>query len=71
MTARLATVETEPLTVTVKQAAELIGVSTWQIYQLLGQDKIEGRYLGRKRLIMYASLKSYVEALPEDPEDAA
>lgn len=59
------------ISVTVKDAADLIGCSPWTVYQLLGQGAIEGRYLGRKRLVMYASLRAYIEGLSQDPEDAA
>ena len=54
----------EPMFVTVKEAARLLGVSTWTMYQRLDQQVIESQYEGRKRLVSYPSLKAYAEGLP-------
>ncbi len=60
------TQELEPITVTVKDAAAATSLSIWRIYELLNAGKIEGRYEGRKRLVLYRSLVEYIERLPED-----
>lgn len=65
------TIEPDPISVSVQEAAKLANVSAWTIYQLLGSGAIEGRYLGRKRLVLFASLKSYIEGLPEDAPEAS
>lgn len=56
--------ELEPLFVTVKEAARLLGVSSWTLYQRLDQQAIESQYEGRKRLVSYPSLKAYAAGLP-------
>lgn len=56
--------EIDPLFVTVKEAARLLGVSTWTLYQRLDQQAIESQYEGRKRLVSYPSLKAYAANLP-------
>lgn len=56
--------EPDPINVSVKEAARILGVSPWLIYQRLDQQVIESRYEGRKRLVSYASLKAYAEGLP-------
>lgn len=56
--------ELDPIYVSVKEAARMLGLSTWAIYQKLDQQVIESRYDGRKRLVMLASLREYAAALP-------
>lgn len=57
--------ELDPIYVSVKEAARILGVSTWLMYQRLDAQAIESRYEGRKRLVSYASLKDYAAAMPE------
>ena len=56
--------EVDPIHVSVKEAARLLGLSAWSVYQLLDGQHIESRYAGRKRLVVMASLRKYAEALP-------
>lgn len=56
--------EPDPIYVSVKEAARILGVSPWLMYQRLDAQVIESRYEGRKRLVDYASLKAYAAALP-------
>lgn len=56
--------ELDPIYVSVKDAARILGVSTWLIYQKLDQQVIESRYEGRKRLVVLASLREYAADLP-------
>lgn len=62
----MSTEQIAPISVTVKQAAEITGLSEWSIYSLLNEGRVEGRYQGRRRLVLYRSLRAYVEGLPED-----
>lgn len=57
----------EPINVSVKKAADLLGVSTWLLYKRLDEQAIESTYEGRKRLVNYASLKAYAAGLPSTP----
>lgn len=54
----------DPLTVTIQDAARETGLSKQTIYTLANKGDIETVYFGRKRLVKYASLRAYVEALP-------
>lgn len=55
----------DPIFVSVKEAARMLGLSTWSMYQRLDQQAIESRYDGRKRLVVVDSLRKYAAALPE------
>jgi excisionase family DNA binding protein len=52
--------------VSVKQAAEALGLSTWQVYELLNQGEIECRYFGTRRLVVVESLKRFAAGLPTE-----
>lgn len=56
--------QVDPIYVSVKEAARILGLSTWSIYQKLDQQVIESRYDGRKRLVVVDSLRKYAAALP-------
>lgn len=63
-----------PITVSVKDAAAKIGVAPMTIYRLCDAQAIESVYLGRKRLVLLASLREYVANLPTSapaPEDVS
>lgn len=62
--------ELEPIFITVKEAARILGVSSWTLYQRLDQQAIESQYEGRKRLVSYASLKDYASKLPTSAPSA-
>lgn len=55
----------DPIYVSVKEAARILGLSTWSVYQKLDKQIIESRYDGRKRLVVVASLREYAASLPE------
>ncbi len=55
---------TEPLTVAIDNAVSLTGIPRTTIYQLLRDDKIEARKVGRRTLIVWSTLKLYVESQP-------
>lgn len=57
--------ELDPIYVSVKEAARILGVSTWLMYQRLDQQVIKSRYEGRKRLVDMESLRTYAAGLPE------
>jgi excisionase family DNA binding protein len=56
----------DPLLVSVKDGARILGVSDWQMYELLNKGEIESRYIGRRRKIVYSSLRSYFDSLPDE-----
>lgn len=62
----------DPIFVSVKDAARMLGLSPWSIYQKLDAQIIESRYEGRKRLVVVASLRKYAAGLPiSAPESEA
>lgn len=60
----------QPIFVSVKEAAQALALSTWQVYKLLDDQVIESRYQGSRRLVVVESLKAYAEGLPSTPPDA-
>lgn len=65
--------ELDPIYVSVKEAARILGLSSWSVYQKLDAQVIESRYDGRKRLVVVASLRQYAANLPTtapEPESA-
>lgn len=58
----------EPIFVSVKQAAGMLGVTPWSVYQLLGDPDcpIDNRYFGKRRLVSVDSLREYAANLPTE-----
>lgn len=68
------TAKLEPIFVSVKQAADMLNVTPWSVYQLLGEKDcpLDSRYFGKRRLVSVASLREYAANLPtERPEVTA
>lgn len=57
----------DPIFVSVKQAAHMLAVTPWSVYQLLDSGAIESRYHGRRRLVSVKSLHRYANNLPTYP----
>ena len=60
--------ELQPITISVTKAAELTGLSEWTIRDLIYKGVIDTRRHGRRVLVLYSSLKSYVESLEPQHE---
>jgi excisionase family DNA binding protein len=62
----------EPIFVSVKDAARILSVSPFTVYQLLDDRKVVSQYEGRRRLVRLASLREYADNLPTEApvEDA-
>ena len=52
----------EPLCVSVREAARLLGLSQAYVYELLDAKKITEVRSGRRRLVVLSSLREYVAA---------
>lgn len=52
--------------VSTKETARLLGVSRQHVYDLLDERAIESRYIGRRRLVMMASLRAFIAGLPAE-----
>lgn len=57
--------QVEPITVSVKEAARLLGLSTWTVYQLCEARKIAFTKHGNRILIRPEALDAYVVSLEE------
>jgi hypothetical protein len=53
-----------PIFVSVKEAARMLSLTPWSVYQLLNDQQIESRYHGKRRLVVLASLQEYADRLP-------
>lgn len=69
----LADTSPEPLTCTVKAAAQMLGLSNVTVYKLLDAGDIESGYTSTgRRLVKVESLRQYVATLPSQrPQDGA
>lgn len=54
----------EPIFISVKQAAQMLGISIWVTRRLLDDGVIDSRYQGRRRLVSVESLREYAANLP-------
>jgi excisionase family DNA binding protein len=50
--------------ISVKDTARLLGVSTQHVYDLLNEKAFESRHIGRRRLVVAASLREFIDSLP-------
>lgn len=50
--------ESRPITVTVNNALELTGLGRTKLYELISQGTIKTVTIGRRRLVVYASLEA-------------
>lgn len=61
----------QPIFVSVKEAAKMLSLSTWSMYQLLDEQVVESRYQGRRRLVAVDSLREYAASLPTTRPESA
>jgi excisionase family DNA binding protein len=59
-----------PIFISVKQAAQMLNLTTWSVYKLLDEKVIESQYHGRRRLVRVESVRAYADGLPREPESA-
>lgn len=55
-----------PIFVSVKEAARMLSLTPWSVYQLLDAGEIESRYHGKRRLVVMTSLEAYAANLPTE-----
>jgi hypothetical protein len=55
--------QVEPIFVTVADAAVILGLKPWSVYQLLKADAIKSVKQGGRRSVSYASLREYADNL--------
>jgi excisionase family DNA binding protein len=56
----------EPLVVSVKDAIRISCMSRTYLYELIGNGSIASRKIGKKRLLIYSSLKAFLTAQPTE-----
>jgi excisionase family DNA binding protein len=54
----------QPILVTVDRVADLIGKCRRSVYQLIASDKLDAVKAGRNTLVVFDSVKRYVDGLP-------
>jgi excisionase family DNA binding protein len=54
---------TEALLVTVKRAAQLLGISSWDAYKLCDSGELKSGLVGKRRLISTESLRKFAESV--------
>ncbi|VVN47580.1 helix-turn-helix domain-containing protein [Pseudomonas fluorescens] len=55
-----------PLSVSVEDAAKIVGYSRSGVYELIASGDLKAFKLGRRRLILMTELKSWVERAAKD-----
>lgn len=63
-------IEDDRILVTVREAARMLSVNIYEVYDLVRKEKLERRYIGEGRhyyRIPVASVRAYVESLPTEP----
>lgn len=64
--------EQERLLVTAKEAARMLSLNVYEVYDLVHHGQLERRYIGTGRhyfRIPVASVRAYVESLPTEPTE--
>lgn len=63
----------EPIHVSVRDAARILGISPHHCTRLLDAEgsPIDSRYLGKRRLVVLASLREYAANLPSTRPEAS
>jgi hypothetical protein len=54
----------QPILMPVDRVADLIGKCRRSVYQLIASDQLEAVKAGRNTLVVFASVKRYVDSLP-------
>ena len=60
-----------PISVTLRKAAEVTGLSYATIYKHYRSGHFEVKFDGRKPLVSYASLMKWFESLPDEPPEVS
>lgn len=58
--------EQDAVFVSTKETARLLGLSRNHVYELLDRGDLESRYIGRRRLVVMSSLRSFIAGLPAE-----
>lgn len=50
-----------PLSVSIKEARRLLGIGNTTLWELIKDGRIETAKIGRRRLVIYASLTAFID----------
>ena len=56
--------DSQPMLVSIDRVSDMIGKCRRSIYQLIATDKLEAVKAGRNTLVVFNSVKRYVDGLP-------
>jgi hypothetical protein len=59
----------KPLAVTIQTAQNLIGIKNTKLWQLIGNGSLQTLSVGKRRLVLYASLERLIEMLRDQEAD--
>ncbi|WP_459982639.1 hypothetical protein [Nocardioides sp. AN3] len=54
----------EPIFISAKETARLLGITQWSVYKILDNLEIESRYYGKRRLVVLESVRRFAASLP-------
>lgn len=55
-----------PILLSIKDAAQVLGVSPWSVRRLLDEGAIADAWIGQRRLVVLRSLEHYAASLTEE-----
>lgn len=55
----------DPIFITVKEAARILALSPWQVYQMCGSGVLDSVKQGKLRSVKYASVLEYADSLKD------
>lgn len=58
--------QSDAIFISTKETARLLGMSRNHVYDLLDEQAIESRYIGKRRLVVVASLREFIAGLPTE-----
>ena len=64
------TTSLKPLSLTVREACRIIGIKDTTFWELIKTGKVKTVMIGRRRLVVYASLEALVSEQSQGPKDA-
>jgi excisionase family DNA binding protein len=56
----------DPIFISVKQAARLLNLTPWSVYQLCDEGTLESQYFGKRRLVRLTSVRAFADGLPTE-----
>jgi excisionase family DNA binding protein len=58
--------DSNPISVTICEACKLSGISRSYLYQVMARGEVRSIKAGRRRLVLVASLRAWLQSLPSE-----